>query len=112
MPPARLEYGSTNRKTAQKLGLTQLQKYEVCCLRMKNAKVKLSSFATLEECPRRPDARYMAILSLSDHLKYWEKTFADVPQLVRFTLSHLYILYPSLIFQVLFCLEYTSRNKL
>jgi len=46
---------------------------------MKHPKLKLSSFAALEACPRRPDGRYMAIQSLSDHLKNWEKTVADDP---------------------------------
>ncbi|RPA95184.1 hypothetical protein L873DRAFT_1813108 [Choiromyces venosus 120613-1] len=55
MPPAKLAYGGKKRKPLQKLGLTPLQKYELCCLRQKHPKLKLSSFAALEECPCRLD---------------------------------------------------------
>ncbi|RPA98938.1 hypothetical protein L873DRAFT_1807630 [Choiromyces venosus 120613-1] len=49
---AKLTYGGKKPKPLQKLGLTPLQKYELCCLRQKHPKLKLSSFAALEECPR------------------------------------------------------------
>jgi len=79
MPPAKLTYGRGKRNPSQKLGLTLLQKYELCCLRQKYPKLKLSKFAELEECPRRPDGRFIALQSLSDHLKNWEKIVADGP---------------------------------
>ena len=58
---------------------TLLQKYDLCSLHQKYPKLKLSQFVELEECPRRPDGRLMAVQSLSDHLKNWEKIVADGP---------------------------------
>ncbi|PWW73020.1 hypothetical protein C7212DRAFT_347615 [Tuber magnatum] len=55
MPPARLAYRGKKQKPTQKLGLTPLQIYELCCLCQKHPKLKLLSFAVLEECFCQPD---------------------------------------------------------
>ena len=49
MPPSKLTYVRKKRSTSQKLGLTPLQKYDLCCLRQKYPKLKLSQFVELED---------------------------------------------------------------
>ena len=49
MPPSKLTYVRKKRNTAQKLGLTPLQIYDLCCLRHKYPKLKLSQFVELED---------------------------------------------------------------
>ena len=66
---------SSTKKTA----LTALQKYELCCLRAQNPQMKLGEFALLEECPRRPDGKPLALSSLSDHLKGWRERVKKGP---------------------------------
>lgn len=60
-------------------GFTPLEKYKLCKLRERFPNLKLSFFALLEECPRRPDGWPLATSSLSDHLKGWEKRAKEDP---------------------------------
>ena len=59
------------KSTSKKIGLTAIQKYDLCCLRSRYPKMRLAEFALLDECPRRADGSPLAISSLSDHLKGW-----------------------------------------
>jgi hypothetical protein len=60
-------------------GLHPLQKYQLCKLREKFPTMKLSQFALLDECFKRPDGRPLAVSSLSDHLKGWESKVKEDP---------------------------------
>ena len=70
---------STNSGSIKKVALTALQKYELCCLRAENPKMKLSDFALLDACPRCPDGKPLALSSLSDHLKGWRERVTKEP---------------------------------
>lgn len=76
MPPAK---PTTKHQPATKVGLTPLQKYELCQLRAQHPKMKLADFALLEQCPRRPDGKLLAVSSLSDHLKGWAEKVKNGP---------------------------------
>jgi len=58
-------------------GLTPAQKYELCVLRSKHPNLRLSDFAELPECPRRPDGRTLPLSSLSEHIKDWKKKILE-----------------------------------
>lgn len=60
-------------------GLTAIEKYDLCMLRSKHPKMKLSEFALLPECPKRDDSKPLAASSLCEHLKRWEERVAEGP---------------------------------
>lgn len=41
--------------------------------------MKLSKFAELDDCSKRPDGRPLATSSLSEHLKGWQQKVEDGP---------------------------------
>lgn len=81
MPPKPSKATSNAASSAGKriVGFTPLQKYELCKLREKHPTMKLAEFAQLNNCPKRPDGRPLAISSLSDHLKGWKERIKEGP---------------------------------
>lgn len=83
MPPKRLA------------SFTPLEKYELRKLREKHPTMKLLEFSLLDVCPKRPDGRPLAVSSLSDHLKGWEKFVKQLPPAGMYCilLSYIKVLY-------------------
>lgn len=68
-------------------GLTAIEKFARCMLRLKHPKMKLSGFATLPECPKRDENEPLAAFSLCEHLKKWGERVAEGPP----TSKHQYV---------------------